>query len=90
MFVVVSYDIEDDKRRTKIAQKLEDFGTRVQFSVFECILNEEKFSELKDELTPLIADVDSLRFYQLCDGCVKKINVFGIAEVTKDEEVYIV
>jgi len=38
---VVSYDIVDDKRRTKLAKKLCDFGKRVQYSVFECDLDED-------------------------------------------------
>ena len=39
MFYLVSYDIPDTKRRTKLAKTLEDFGDRVQYSVFECILD---------------------------------------------------
>ncbi|MFN7170784.1 MAG: CRISPR-associated endonuclease Cas2, partial [Candidatus Omnitrophota bacterium] len=77
MFVVISYDIVDDKRRLKIAEKLEDYGARVQFSVFECILDEANFNELVNELTGLIEEEDSLRFYTLCEGCLKRIKVFG-------------
>ncbi len=90
MFVVVSYDIVDDKRRLKVAQKLEDYGTRVQYSVFECIVDEDKFKEMLNKLNYLIEEEDSLRFYRLCESCLKRIKVFGMAEVTKDEEVYIV
>ncbi|MCM8826472.1 MAG: CRISPR-associated endonuclease Cas2 [Candidatus Omnitrophica bacterium] len=90
MFVVVSYDIIDDKRRQKISQKLEDYGKRVQYSVFECILDEVKFKEMIKELVSFIEEEDSLRFYNLCEGCLKRIKVFGMAEVTKDEDVYIV
>lgn len=90
MFVVISYDIVDDRRRLKVAQKLEDYGTRVQYSVFECILEEEKLKELQKGLVSLIEEEDSLRFYQLCEGCLKRIKVYGSAEVTKDQEVYIV
>ena len=38
MFIVISYDIPADKRRTKLAQLLENYGQRVQYSVFECLL----------------------------------------------------
>ncbi|MEW6376162.1 MAG: CRISPR-associated endonuclease Cas2, partial [Thermodesulfobacteriota bacterium] len=41
MFYVVSYDIPDDQRRIKIAKILEDFGDRVQYSVFECLLEQD-------------------------------------------------
>lgn len=90
MFVVVSYDIVDDKRRLQIAQRLEDYGRRVQYSVFECILDEPKFQEISKVLVSLIEKEDSLRFYYICEGCLKRIKVFGMAEVTKDEEVYII
>jgi CRISPR-associated protein Cas2 len=40
MFYLVSYDIPDDKKRTRMAKTLRDFGERVQLSVFECILDD--------------------------------------------------
>jgi len=90
MFIVVSYDIIDDSRRIKVAKKLEDYGVRVQYSVFECILDEIKFKEMIEDTVSLIEQDDSLRFYNLCDGCLKRIKVFGSAEVTKDQDVYII
>ena len=36
MFYVVSYDIVDDARRTRVHATLKDYGTPVQYSVFEC------------------------------------------------------
>lgn len=38
MFVVVSYDIKNDKRRRKVMKLMEGYGERVQYSVFECHL----------------------------------------------------
>ena len=46
MFIIVCYDIASDKRRNKVAKKLKDFGERVQRSVFECILEDEKIKQL--------------------------------------------
>src|SRR6185436_13646804 len=40
MLILVSYDIPDDRRRTKLANALKDFGERVQYSVFEFLLDE--------------------------------------------------
>ncbi|MCX7926519.1 MAG: CRISPR-associated endonuclease Cas2 [Candidatus Omnitrophica bacterium] len=90
MFLVLSYDIEDDKRRVKVAQKLEDYGTRVQFSVFECILDENKTKELLTDISELIKEGDSFRCYCLCEGCLKKIKVYGATEITREQEVYII
>lgn len=91
MFIVVSYDIVDDKRRNKIAKELENYGTRVQYSVFETILGEEKFKELLPNLNSLLDEnEDSLRIYYLCESCLKKTKVYGVGEISKDEEIYIV
>lgn len=46
MFYIISYDIPDDKRRNRTAKILLDFGKRVQYSVFECILDNALFEKL--------------------------------------------
>ncbi|MEX0269390.1 CRISPR-associated endonuclease Cas2, partial [Leptolyngbyaceae cyanobacterium UHCC 1019] len=38
MHLVISYDISEDKRRTKIHKILKSYGQWMQFSVFECDL----------------------------------------------------
>ena len=38
---VVSYDISSDRLRNKVARTLEGYGTRIQYSVFECKLSEK-------------------------------------------------
>jgi len=43
-FVLVVYDISSDKRRTRLHNKLLDFGTPVQYSVFECLLGAEELA----------------------------------------------
>ncbi|MBL7095875.1 CRISPR-associated endonuclease Cas2 [candidate division KSB1 bacterium] len=50
MFVNVSYDIENDKTRTRIAHKIKDFGQRVQKSVFEADVSKEEFKKLNKML----------------------------------------
>lgn len=42
MLVVVVYDIPDNKRRKKLADFLEGYGRRVQYSVFECFISLDK------------------------------------------------
>lgn len=91
MFIVVSYDIVDDKRRTKISKELENFGTRVQYSVFETLLDEERLKEMIEKVTSIIEkDEDSIRVYKLCDSCSKKVKIYGIGEISKDSDFYIV
>lgn len=91
MFIAVCYDISDDKKRAKVAHKLKDYGIRVQKSVFECILNEEKLKEMIEIITKDIdEEEDTLRIYQICETCKKKIKIYGFGKLTEDEEVYIV
>ncbi len=90
MFYVVSYDIPDTPRRTKIAKILEDFGGRVQYSVFECLLEKELLEKMVHRLEEVTKDEeDSIRVYALCANCEKVIKIIGQGEVTKEEKYYI-
>ncbi len=91
MFTIISYDIVDDKRRTKVMKLLKGYGTRVQYSVFECILNPGEFSRLGRELRELIdQDVDSVRCYRLDADAVERIAIYGIGRVSSEPTHYLV
>ena len=79
MFVVISYDIRNDKRRTGIFKTLKNFGQWMQYSVFECELNRLEYVRLKGSLDRLIEaqDEDSIRFYPLCEECKKHVERIG-------------
>ncbi|MCR4290567.1 MAG: CRISPR-associated endonuclease Cas2, partial [Candidatus Scalindua sp.] len=53
MFVVVVYDISNNKRRTKLFKALKNFGTPIQFSAFECILNEKNLLEMQEIISKI-------------------------------------
>jgi CRISPR-associated protein Cas2 len=89
MFYIVSYDIPDDRKRDKVAKTLLDFGTRVQYSVFECIMDEDHLKNMMERLNRIISEDDSIRIYALCAKCKGVIKVIGKGEVTKEEKVYI-
>jgi len=90
MFYLVSYDIPDDRRRVKLAKALKDFGDRVQYSVFECLLDNRLLESMKKKITDLIDESeDSVRIYDLCAGCEKNIVIIGQGTVSREEEVYI-
>jgi len=79
MLYLISYDIEDNRQRTKVARILGSYGERVQFSVFECDLDAQ---ELKDLLRALrtkitLKDTDSIRIYSLCEKDEKKTIFIG-------------
>lgn len=97
MFILISYDIANDKRRAKIAKALEGRGTRVQYSVFECELTRSQLTELKSKLQRLMAPPnsipkprDSIRFYRLCESCLQQIEIMGEGSVARDKMYYIV
>jgi CRISPR-associated protein Cas2 len=91
MLIVVSYDVPSDKRRTKLAHALEDFGTRVQLSVFECLLEEEQVVRMRRRIDGLVeAGEDSVRIYRLCGGCAPKVEIVGLGVISEDPDVYIV
>lgn len=78
MNVVVSYDISEDKRRTKIHNVLKSYGQWVQYSVFECQLTNTQYAKLRSRLNRLIKpDTDSVQFYFLCACCFGKIERIG-------------
>lgn len=81
---VVSYDISDDSDRNRIAELLEGWGRRIQFSVFECRLTERQMKRLRGRVRRL-ADPrrDSVRWYPLCFPCAAKGFTLG-ADIERD------
>lgn len=45
LFVLVIYDIIDNKRRVKFAKEMSGYGFRVQKSAFEALIEEKLFIE---------------------------------------------
>ena len=69
MLVLITYDVNTEtvsgkKRLRKVAKQCENYGRRVQNSVFECILDQAQSVVLKQSLIDIIDEnVDSLRYY---------------------------
>lgn len=77
---LVAYDIPSQKRRTRLANRLEDFGVRVQKSVFECELTSDLLRELRRGIVSLIdVEEDNVRIYSLCRECAGHIDALGTA-----------
>ncbi len=90
--IVISYDIQADKRRLKLAKLLEGFGARVQRSVFECDLTPSQFAKLHLRIHKLmVPDAgDSVRIYRLCADCVTRVEIIGSGEIESTPDVFIV
>lgn len=81
---VIAYDIPDDRRRKKMADLLEGYGQRVQYSVFECTLSKSKFNELQKRLRKIYqSEKDSLRFYPLSGHTLTQVDIWGEPPLTK-------
>ena len=83
-FVVVVYDISDDRRRTKLHTVLLDFGTPVQYSVFECWLSKEQLQKMKARVRKTIRPrKDHVRYYHLCGACAERVTTTQAGELTQ-------
>ncbi len=90
-FVVISYDITDNRRRIRVMKTLEGYGTRVQYSVFEAWLTRRQLLELRERLLQILQPKeDSVRFYFLNRADVQRIWVLGQGQVTEERHMYIV
>lgn len=79
MMYLVSYDIVDDKKRTRLHKMLKNYGVRNQFSVFECDLDDKKYVELSYKINKIKVEVgDSIMIYPICSSCQSKITRRGI------------
>ena len=84
MLYLISYDVStEDKagkvRLRKVAKVCENYGVRVQNSVFECILTYVDYIHLRNELTLIIdTHADSLRFYPLGKNGREKVVHIGV------------
>ena len=76
---ILSYDITDDKNRRKMAETLEGYGVRVQYSVFEAWLGRGQLGKLTRLVEPFInaGQGDSLKIYTLCASCYPKHMAIG-------------
>lgn len=92
MMVLVSYDVSTmdagGRRRLRhVAKKCQDYGIRVQNSVFECNVDPAQWMALKAGLERICdADVDSLRYYYLGRDYRKRIEHYGAKPALDVEE----
>lgn len=83
MMVLVTYDVNTEseagkKRLRKVAKQCQNYGQRVQNSVFECVLDPAMLKQLQSKLEKLIdLEKDSLRYYNLGDEWRKRVEHVG-------------
>ena len=91
MFWIVSYDIPNNKRRSRVAKILEGYGRRAQYSVFECEITGEQCDKLEQILQREIdMDEDDIRFYPMNRADIQRVRLLGRAELYRARGWYIV
>jgi len=85
LLVLVSYDVsiekKGQKRLSRVAKACENYGQRVQYSIFECIVDPAQWTVLRQKLIDEIEpELDSLRFYFLGSNWKRKIEHIGAKE----------
>lgn len=89
LFVLVIYDIIDNKRRVKFAKEMGGYGFRVQKSAFEALIEEKLFIKLKREIPKLIdPEEDSVRIYRMTG--YGEVNLFGVNSKIQAEDVIVI
>ena len=84
MMVLVTYDVSTttlggQKRLRRVAKQCMNYGSRVQNSVFECMVDPAKFAQLRHSLEQIIdLDRDSLRYYFLGNNWRNRVEHVGV------------
>lgn len=96
MMVVVAYDVNTEtkkgqKRLRRVAKTCENYGQRVQNSVFECLVDPGQWAMLRNRLIDEInQEEDSLRFYFLGSNWKRRVEHVGAKETYDPEGTLIV
>ncbi len=88
IFILVIYDIVDNKKRNKLAKHLQGYGNRVQKSAFEAIVSRKKYEQLLREVPAFISREDSIRIYRISGK--GQVTAWGIENNTEQEDIILV
>lgn len=80
MRTVICFDVSDDRKRYRLSRVLLDHALRVQKSVFEAKdLGRAAYLRLRSSAEGIVdPTTDSLRYYRLCEACVRRIEYYGL------------
>lgn len=91
MLTVVAYDISDPKRLARVAKVCEDYGIRVQYSIFECHLDQETFNQLWLKLLETMDESeDRIVAYKLDARAAREIETAGTMVCSEKSVCYLV
>ena len=86
MLRLIAYDIADPRRLRRVAETCRDFGVRVQKSLFECWLDDDRFAALWSRLEGDIDPAeDRLNAYTLDAGAARRRRTLGRGAVLSEK-----
>ncbi|MBF0227558.1 MAG: CRISPR-associated endonuclease Cas2 [Desulfobacterales bacterium] len=75
---LVGYDISDQKRLSKVAKVMSNFGTRIQYSFFHCFLSTRQKKQMREQLNKIINDKqDQILILPVTEKQLREIEFLG-------------
>ena len=84
---LVIYDISTPKRLQKVAKIMQDYGVRVQKSVFEIVVSEHSLTQMKQRIYGIIdTEKDGVKIFPLCERCCSR--KYGVGRDTQEHKFF--
>ena len=90
MRYIICYDVSDDRRRSRLANTLLDFGHRLQESVFTAELDGELHSRMAERVRQEIGDGDRLMIVPVCAACQREVEAVGQGQALAEPKYYVI
>ena len=85
MRYLIAYDVADDKRRTRVVKRLQNFGKRIQFSLFECDLEPMDYLRMCRKVEAVLNfQEDRLHIFPICAACTGRMIKQGPSLIITD------
>lgn len=91
MYLLITYDITDNKRRRKLDKLLSEYGFRVNLSVFELDIDHKTYRMLLEKLPSFMKERDSIRIYRHTQETITKSHELNpkLSHPFSKEEAYV-
>lgn len=88
VFVLIIYDIVENKKRLKLSKLLLGYGFRIQKSAFEAVITKKKYKELLERLPAYTSKEDSIRVYKIVGK--GQVRSFGKTVENESEDIIVI
>lgn len=88
VFVLIIYDITENKTRLKLSKLLLGYGFRIQKSAFEAVMTKKKYKELLEKLPAYTSSLDSIRVYKIIGK--GQVVSFGREQDNENEDIIVI